>query len=324
MFWSRIVGTGSFVPPKVLTNRDLERTVETTDEWIRTRTGISERRVVVNETAADMGVLASKAALKAAGISPKDIDMVVVGTVTPDMTFPSTACLVQSLLGIKSGVPCFDVSAACSGFLYAVDVADKYIKTGVVKNALVIGVDLFSRLLDWKDRGTCVLFGDGAGAVVLTSTRGRHAVLSTHIHSDGRYWEMLYAPSAISPSPFEKRDQQRPYLKMQGNETFKLAVRTLRSACSEIIEKNGLRPEDIALLIPHQANMRIINAAKEMLKLADHQVYTNIERYGNTSAGSIPLALDEALRSNRIKTDDILIFIAFGGGFTWAGAAVRW
>lgn len=324
MLRSRISGTGSCVPKKVVTNHDLERIVDTSDSWISSRTGIKERRISVSETTTVMAVKAAKNALKSAEISPKEIDLVIVGTVTPEMTFPSTACFVQSHLGIRSGAAAFDISAACSGFLYALDAADKYIKAGAAKKALVIGVDQFSRIIDWKDRSTCVLFGDGAGAVVLSAEEGEKGVLSSVIHSDGRHWEMLYAPGSIQPSHFEGKPANDSHVKMNGNETFKLAVRTMGKAITDIIEDAGLTTEDIALLIPHQANIRIINATKERLKLPDDRVFTNIEKYGNTSAGSIPLALDEAVRAGRVKDSDIVVFVSFGGGLTWGATVVRW
>ncbi len=324
MLRARILGTGSYAPPKVVTNHDLEAIVETSDKWIATRTGIRERRVSVGDTTSDMAAKAAKAALKAAGLAPRQIDLVVVGTVTPEMTFPSTACFVQAALGIRSGAAAFDVSAACSGFLYALDAADRHIRTGGAASALVIGVDRFSRVVDWKDRATCVLFGDGAGAVVLGAEKGDKGVLSSHIHSDGRHWETLYAHGALLPSLFEGKHAREPYLKMNGNETFKVAVRTMGAAIAEALDSSGLSPDDIALLIPHQANLRIINAMKERLNLADDRVFVNIERYGNTSAGSIPLALDEAVRTGRVRDGDIVVFVAFGGGLTWASAAVRW
>lgn len=323
MIRARLIGTGSYVPKKILTNRDLEKMVETSDEWISTRTGIRQRHIAADETTSDMASKASKAALKAAGVSPKDIDLVVVGTVTPEMCFPSTGCFVQSQLGIKTGAPAFDVSAACSGFLYALDIADKYIRTGGASKALVVGVDRFSKIIDWKDRSTCVLFGDGAGAAVLSAERGSKGVLSCHIHSDGRHWEMLYAESQCPPSPFDEKEHSTRYLKMNGNETFKIAVRTMGQAIAEALETNGLSPEDIGLLVPHQANRRIINAISERLKLPEEKVYTNLERYGNTSAGSIPIALDEAVREGKVKGGDIILFVSFGGGLTWASSAVR-
>ena len=298
--------------------------VETSDEWISTRTGISERRIADNETTSDIAYKAAKAALKAAGVSAKDIDLVVVGTVTPHMTFPSTACFVQASLGMRPGAAAFDVSAACSGFLYAIDVADKYVKSGAVKKALVIGVDVFSRIIDWSDRSTCVLFGDGAGAVVISAEKGTHGILSSNVHSDGRHWEMLYAQGPSRSNPFEKAQDSCGYFKMNGGETFKIAVRTMGGAIAEALESSNLAPEDISLLIPHQANMRIINAIRDRLKLSDDRVYTNLNRYGNTSAGSIPLALDEAVSAGRVSSGDIIVFVSFGGGLTWGSAAVRW
>src|SRR3990170_8508587 len=323
---SLITGTGSHVPSVILKNQDLEKIVDTNNEWIIARTGIKERRIVDGETTNDIAVKAAKNALKSAGTSPKDIDLIIVGTVTPEMLFPSTACFVQSHIGANRGIPAFDISAACSGFLYALDVADKYIRAGISKKTLVIGVDIFSNIIDWKDRNTCVLFGDGAGAVVLSAEKGRgtHGILSTHIHADGHYWKLLYAPLGIASNPFHHKAKENPYLKMQGNETFKIAVRTMGEACQEALDHNGLKAEDISLLIPHQANMRIIKATAERLGLPEEKVYINLDKYGNTSAGSIPLALDEAVRSGRIKSGDIILFVAFGGGLTWASALVRW
>lgn len=324
MLRSRVIGTGSHVPEKVLTNRDLEGMVETSDEWISARTGIRERRIAVGETASQMAAKAARAALKSAGVAAGDIDLVVVGTVTAEMAFPSVACLVQAELGIKAGAAAFDISAACSGFLYAMDIADKYLKSGVAAKALIIGVDKFSELIDWKDRSTCVLFGDGAGAAVLSAEKGPRGVLSCHVHSDGRHWDTLYCKSSRPDNPFEDKGKEQPYLVMNGNETFKIAVRTMGQAIKEVMDDTGLKPEDISLLIPHQANMRIINAARERLKLPEERVYTNLDRYGNTSAASIPIALDEAVRDGRVKDNDIIMFVAFGGGLTWASAAVRW
>lgn len=329
------MGCGSYVPPTVVTNHDLAKLVDTTDHWIRERTGIKERRVTSGEKASDAAIKAAKNAIKASGINPKDIDLVITGTVTPDMVFPSVSCLVQNELGLTPGIPAFDVSAACSGFLFAADIADKYIKSGTVKNALVIGVDLFSTIVDWKDRSTCVLFGDGAGAAVLSASHGKSGILSSRIHSDGRYWEMLYAPGKFSCNApastpfgaFNKKsivETETPYLKMKGNETFKIAVRTMGQAIKEVLSDSGLTGSDVSLLIPHQANMRIINAIRERLLLPEEKVFTNLEKYGNTSAGSIPIALDEAIREGRLKQGDILLFVAFGGGLTWASQVVRW
>src|SRR3989337_857714 len=318
---SLITGTGSHVPSVILKNQDLEKIVDTNNEWIIARTGIKERRIVDGETTNDIAVKAAKNALKSAGTSPKDIDLIIAGTVTPDMLFPSTACFVQSHIGANRGIPAFDVSAACSGFLYALDVADKYIRGGLSKKAIVIVVDIFSNIIDWKDRNTCVLFGDGAGAVVLSAEKGRGAhtkhrsgILSTHIHADGHYWKMLYTPLGLSSSPFHNKIAEKPYLKMQGNETFKIAVRTMGEACQEALDYNGLKAKDVSLLVPHQANMRIIKATAERLGLSEEKVYINLDRYGNTSAGSIPLALDEAVKKDMIQKGDIILFVAFGGG----------
>ncbi len=321
---ARIIGTGSSVPSKVLTNADLESMVDTSDEWITTRTGIRERRIAVQESASDMATEAARRALESGKVSPEEVDLVVVATVTPDRYFPSTACFVQSNLGIKRGAMAFDVSAACSGFLYALDVAGRYVNSGASKKALVIGVDLFSKIIDWKDRNTCVLFGDGAGAVVLSAEEGTRGVLSIHSHSEGNLWRMLYTPSAITSYGTVGETDEAPYLKMQGNELFKVAVRTMREACEEALNYNKVSPQDIALLIPHQANQRIIRATQERLGLTDEQVFLNLDRYGNTSAGSIPLALDEAVRGGRLHEDDLILFVAFGGGLTWASALVRW
>jgi 3-oxoacyl-[acyl-carrier-protein] synthase-3 len=327
---SRISGCGSAAASGKVSNIDLEHLVDTSDEWIRTRTGIEERRVTTGERASELAAKAARKAIKAAGITAKDIDLVVVGTVTPDMVFPSTACFVAAALGVRAGVPAFDVAAACSGFIYALDIADKYIMGGGAKNVLVIGVDFFSRIVDWTDRSTCVLFGDGAGAVVLSATRGKKsALLSSHIHSDGRKWETLYAPNTPHPNPFEKKPpggstDRVPTIKMNGSDTFKLAVRTMTSAAREVIELNGLKPADIKLLIPHQANVRIMKAAQQRLGLSDEQVFSNIEKYGNTSAASIPMAIDEAHSAGLINKGDIIILVAFGGGLTWASAAIRW
>ena len=325
---SRIIGTGASVPEKILTNNDLEEFLDTSDEWISSRTGIKERRVSVTESAVDLSEGAATEAIKAAGLTPEDIDLIIVGTVTPDMSFPSTACFLQERLHVRPSVPAFDVSAACSGFLFALDTADKYIISGAAKNALVVGVDVFSRIVDWKDRATCVLFGDGAGAVVLSksSVEGT-GLLSSNIHSDGSLWRSLFAPGATTRSPFEDHsgeELENPYVQMHGGETFKLAVKTIAGACNEALDAAGLKSEDVSMLIPHQANERIITAVVRRLGLADSQVCINIDRYGNTSAGSIPIALDEVVRGGRVKRGDTLLFVSFGGGLTWASTLVKW
>ncbi len=327
MTHSKIIGTGASVPEKVLTNSDLEEFLDTSDEWISTRTGIKERRVSVNESAVDLSEGAANEAIKAAGLTPDDIDLIIVGTVTPDMSFPSTACFLQERLGVRPSVPAFDVSAACSGFLFALDTADKYIVSGAAEKVLVVGVDIFSRIVDWKDRATCVLFGDGAGAVVLSKSSDKgEGLLSSNIHSDGSLWRSLFAPGATAYNPFkpDSGEDTNPYVQMHGGETFKLAVKTIAAACNEALMAAGLKSEDVSILIPHQANERIITAVAKRLGLTDSQVCINIDRYGNTSAGSIPIALDEVVRGGRVKSGDILLFVSFGGGLTWASTLVKW
>jgi 3-oxoacyl-[acyl-carrier-protein] synthase-3 len=326
MMRSRIGGTGSAVPEKTLTNFDLEKIVDTSDEWITARTGIRERRIAVEgEFTSTFATRAAEQALLMAGVRPEEIDIIVVATVTPDFPFPATACIVQHNLGAVKAAA-FDISAACSGFLYGLSIADKFIKTGAARKALVIGAEVLSRIVDWSDRNTCVLFGDGAGAVVLEAAEGEKGILSTHVHSDGAYWELLIQPGCGSRNPAGQKtlDEKLMFLRMQGNEVFKLAVRAMEDAANEALTTNSLTTADINLFIPHQANRRIIDAIGKRLKLTEEQVFINLERYGNTSAASIPIALDEANRSGRIKDDDILVFDSFGGGLTWAATMVRW
>lgn len=323
---SRIIGTGSYVPDGVLSNHDLEKMVDTSDEWIFTRTGIRERHITNGESTTDIAVKSAKRALKSASIPVSDIDLIIAATVTSDMVFPSTACFVQSNLGIKDNIPAFDISAACSGFLYALDTADRYIKSGAANKALVVGVDVFSKIIDWEDRNTCILFGDGGGAVVLSKEKGGKGILSSHIHSNGHYWKLLYTPSNLSSTPFNVNSctQEKPYLKMEGNKIFKLAVEAMIDVCKEAINTNDIKIDDIAFLIPHQANIRIINATAERLGIKQERVFINVDRYGNTSAGSIPIALDELAQSGRLNSGDLLLMVAFGGGLTWGSALVRW
>lgn len=323
---ARIVGTGSYVPEAVLTNRDLEQRIETTDEWIVSRTGIRERRIAADhECTSDLAARAARAALDMAGVSAEEIELIVVGTITGDFPWPATACLVQEKIGAKRAFA-FDVSAACSGFVYALDAAVKQIQSGAVGKALVIGAEILSRIVDWQDRNTCVLFGDGAGAVVLCAEEGERGVLSTHLHSDGSYWELLYQAGfgARNPATAQGLDARLPFLKMQGNEVFKVAVRMLTEVAQEALAHNGLRTEDVDLFIPHQANRRILEAVAKRLHLSDEQVFINVDFYGNTSGASIPIALDEVNRAGRLKAGDLVLFDAFGGGFTWASALVRW
>lgn len=323
---SRIVGSGSYVPKMVLTNFDLESMVNTSDEWIIERTGIRERRIAgKDEAASDLAYEASQRALKSSGIKAKDIDLIILATTTPDMVFPSTACLLQDRLNAKKAVA-FDVSAACSGFIYALSVADQFIKEGIYKTALVVGSEVLSRITDWNDRATCILFGDGAGAVVLQASPDRRGIISVHLHSDGALKDLLYIPGGGSRNPASKKTIEKGlhYIKMRGNETFKVAVRNLEEVALEAINSNNLKPSDIDLFIPHQANLRIIQAIAKRLNLSMDKVLVNIDRYGNTSAASIPIALDEAVSEGRLKEGDLILMEAFGGGLTWASALVRW
>jgi 3-oxoacyl-[acyl-carrier-protein] synthase-3 len=326
MIRARVKGTGSAVPEKILTNSDLEKMVDTTDEWITTRTGIKKRHIAgEGEYTSTFATRAAENALQMAGIAPEEIDLIVLATVTPDFPFPATSCIVQHNLGAVKAAA-FDISAACSGFIYGLSVVENFMKSGSVKKALVIGAEVLSRIVDWTDRNTCVLFGDGAGAVVLEAVEGDNGILSTHIHSDGSYWQLLNQPACGSRNPASQKtlDEKLMYLQMQGNEVFKLAVRAMEEAAQEALITNNLQTTDINLFIPHQANRRIIDAIGKRLKLNEEQVYVNLERFGNTSAASIPIALDEANRGGRINNDDILVFDSFGGGLTWAATLLRW
>ncbi|GMR03297.1 MAG: ketoacyl-ACP synthase III [Thermodesulfovibrionia bacterium] len=323
---SRITGTGSHVPKRVLTNEDLERMVNTSDKWITERTGIRERRIAdSSEAASDLGAVASKRALQSAGVKPKEIDMIIVATVSGDMPVPSTASFIQSKLGIKDAAV-FDVNAACTGFLYGLSVADNFIKGGNFKKILLVGTDVLSRFTDWKDRSTCILFGDAAGAAVIEATRKNRGIMSIHLHSNGNLWDLLYLPGGGSKHPPSKENirQRMNYIKMKGNETFKIAVRTLEKLAVETLKANGIKPSDLSLLIPHQANLRILQATAKRLNLSMDKVVVNIDKYGNTSSASIPLALDEAVRTGRIRQNDYILLEAFGGGLTWGSALIKW
>ncbi len=323
---TKIIGTGSAVPEKLLTNNDLEKMVETSDDWITTRTGIKTRHIAADdEYTSTLATRAAEKALAMAGVAPDELDMIVVATVTPDFPFPATSCLVQNNLKASKAVA-FDISAACSGFLYGLTQVDQCIKTGMARKALVVGAEVLSRIVDWSDRNTCCLFGDGAGAVVVEASAGEKGILSSHIHSDGSYWELLHQPGAGSRNPCSQRtlDERLVYITMQGNEVFKLAVRAMEEVAQEALAANGLTTTDIDLFISHQANRRIIDAIGKRLGLAEEQVFVNLERYGNTSSASIPIALDEANRAGRIKGDDIVLFDAFGGGLTWGATLLRW
>mgnify|MGYP001226516471 CR=1 FL=1 len=319
MIYSRIAGTGSYLPEKVLSNHDLEQMVETNDQWIQDRTGIKKRHIVADDEATtNLAFNAAQKAIEAAGIKNDDIDLIIIATTTPTRIFPSTASLVQEKLGIN-GCPAFDIQAVCTGFIYALTVADKFIKSGSVKNALIIGAESLSRIVDWTDRNTCVLFGDGAGAVVLQASE-ETGVLSTHIHSDGQYNALLSVPTG--PGSVENADA-KPFIEMQGNDVFKIAVKTLSSIADETLAANNMAKSDIDWLIPHQANIRIIKATAKKLSLPMDRVVVTVDEHGNTSAASIPLALDTAVRDGRIQRGETLLLEAFGGGFTWGSALLN-
>lgn len=321
MTYSRIQGTGSYLPEKVLTNQDLESMVETTDQWIQERTGIKKRHIAAEgETTADLGVIAARRAMQMAGKSPDDIDLIIVATTTPDKVFPSTACLIQKRLDIH-GCPAFDVQAVCTGFVYALSIADNFIKAGSAKTALVIGAETLSRIVDWTDRSTCVLFADGAGAVVLEASE-EPGILSTHLHADGSYEHLLHVPRGISEG-YELLKKGEAYIYMKGNEVFKMAVNTLGRIADETLAANNYDKSQIDWLVPHQANTRIIHATAKKLKLPIDRVVVTVDQHGNTSAASVPLALDTAVRDGRIKRGESVILEAFGGGFTWGSALLK-
>ena len=321
--FARITGTGRCLPERVMTNQDLEKLVDTSDEWIQERTGICERRVAAEgQTTCDLAEGAAKAALDAAGLAPDAIDLLLVGTTTPDLIFPSTACLLQHRLGLKE-CGAFDVNAACSGFVYALSIADQYIRSGQARHVLVVGAETLTRLLDWTDRQTCVLFGDGAGAVVLSADT-TPGILSTHLHANGAHADLLKVDVGVSRG--FKPDEPRAGISvlMRGNEVFKVAVNTLGRIVDETLEANNIDRKDLDWLIPHQANLRIIKATAKKLQMPMEQVVVTVDRHGNTSAASVPMALDEAVRGGLIKRGQTLLLEAFGGGFTWAAALLRY
>lgn len=319
MIHSKIAGTGSYLPEKVLTNEELESMVETSDQWITDRTGIKKRHIVGDEqTTTDLAFLAAEKAIEAAGIENTDIDLIIVATTTPTRIFPSTASLVQEKLQI-SGCPAFDIQAVCTGFVYGLTVADKFIKSGTAKNVLVIGAESLSRIVDWTDRNTCVLFGDGAGAVVLQASE-EPGILSTHIHCDGQYNQLLTVPTG----PGSVDSEAAEFIEMQGNDVFKVAVKTLSSIVDETLDANNLAKSDVDWLIPHQANIRIIAATAKKLNMSMERVVVTVDEHGNTSAASIPLALDTAVRDGRVKRGETLLLEAFGGGFTWGSALLKY
>jgi len=318
MNYSRIASTGGYLPERVMTNAELEQLVDTSDEWIVARTGIRERRIAAeNETSLDLAEKAALAAMERGGYSADDIDLIVVATCTPDKVFPSTACLLQERLGIH-GCAAFDVQAACAGFIYAFGTADSFIRSGMAKRALVVGAETMSRVINWQDRGTCVIFADGAGALVLEAS-DEPGVLSTHLHADGAYKDLLEVPGWVR-GDYDQGYDPAPHMLMKGNEVFKVAVRELGRSVEEALAANGKQRSDVDWLIPHQANIRIINAVAKRLQLSDERVVKTIERHGNTSAASVPLALDEACRDGRIQRGQLILLEAFGGGFAWGSA----
>lgn len=316
--YSRIIGTGSHLPARVLTNAELEAQIETTSEWILERTGIRERHIAAEgELTSDLAQQAAEKAIEAAGIDAGEIDLIVVATTTPDRIFPGTACVLQAKLGITNGCPAFDVQAVCSGFVYAVSVADQFIRSGQVRTALVVGAETLSRITDWSDRGNCMLWGDGAGAVVLRAS-DEPGILATHLHADGRYQDLLFVDGGVS-----LKKEGACYMRMSGNAVFKMAVNTLDAIVDETLQANGLNKTDIDWLVPHQANIRIIQATAKKLGMSMERVVVTVDRHGNTSAASIPLALDTAVREGKIKVGETVLMEAFGGGFTWGSVLVR-
>ena len=316
MIYSKIIGHGSYLPTKILTNKDLESTLDTTDEWIFTRTGIKERHIADdNETTSDLAYMAAMEAIKFAEINANDIDLIILATTTPDKIFPSTACTLQAKLGIKC--PAFDIQAVCTGFIYALSIADKFIKTSSAKNILVIGADRMSSITDYKDRSNAILWGDGAGAVIINSSK-EPGILSTHIHADGMYEDMLYVPKS------SERKKETETIQMQGNQVFKFAVNTLDQIVDETLTYNKLQKSDIDWVVPHQANIRILEATAKKLDMSMSKIIVTIDRHGNTSAASIPLALDEGIKVGKIKANQTILMEAFGGGFTWGSALIKY
>nr|WP_200793460.1 beta-ketoacyl-ACP synthase III [Caminicella sporogenes] len=321
-----ILGTGSYLPEKEITNFDLEKMVDTSNDWIVSRTGIHTRRIADDSTAtSDLATMAARKALEMANIKPEDLDLIIVATVTPDMAFPSTACIVQSNLGAANAAA-FDLEAGCSGFLYGMTVGKQFIATGVYKYVLVIGAETLSKIMDWNDRNTCVLFGDGAGAVVLGPVEEGRGILSTYLGADGEKGKFLTQPAGGSrmPASIETVKQNLHYIKMDGSEVFKFAVRIMGDASKEALKLCNLNVEDVDYLVPHQANIRIILSAAKRLKLSMDKVYVNLDKYGNMSAASIPVALDEAVKQNKIRENDIVVLVGFGAGLTWGSCVVKW
>ncbi len=318
--YSRISGTGSYLPERILTNADLEKMVDTSDQWIVERTGIRERHIAADhETTSDLAFAAARKAIAAAAIDVAEIDLVIVATTTPDLIFPSTACLVQNKLGMSNGSAAFDVQAVCSGFVYALSIADNFIRAGQARRALVIGAETLSRITDWSDRGNCILWGDGAGAVILEASE-TPGIISSHLHADGRYKDLLHVNGGVSTESTDAK----PTMQMQGNAVFKMAVNTLDAIVDETLAANHLQKSDVNWLVPHQANIRIIQATAKKLGMSMDNVVVTVDRHGNTSAASIPLALDTAVRDGRIQAGEIVLMEAFGGGFTWGSVLIKW
>ncbi|RKY39581.1 MAG: 3-oxoacyl-ACP synthase [Candidatus Omnitrophota bacterium] len=323
--YAQISGLGMYVPARVLTNADLERMVDTSDAWITQRTGIKERRLVEKETLTDLATIASKQALENAKVRSEDLDLIIVSTTTPDMQFPSTSCLVQKEIGAKNAA-CFDLAAACTGFIYALGVANQFILSGTYKNILVIAGEVLSSITDWKDRSTCVLFGDGAGAVVIQPTTEKRGIISVYLGADGNFADFLKVPAGGSRLPASKEtvEKRQHFLKMKGNETFKIAVRAMGEAAEKALSLAGVSAEEVDCLIPHQANIRIIHSVAKRLGISEDKVFVNIDRYGNMSSASVAVALYEAVEQGRIREGTIAALIAFGSGFTWGGCVIRW
>ena len=317
--FSRIIGTGSYLPERVVTNDELARTVDTSDEWVRTRTGIHSRHVAAEgQLASDLALPAAQGALRSAGVKPADIDLIIVATTTPDIIFPSTACILQSKLGI-AGCPAFDVQAVCSGFVYALTIADLFIRSGQSKHVLVVGTEVYSRILDWSDRNTCVLFGDGAGAVIVAASE-KPGILATKLHADGSHKEMLCVPGSVNAG----KVWGSPFVHMDGGSVFKFAVRIFEEGAREVLEAAGMKVSDLDWFIPHQANIRIMEATAKKLGLPKEKLIATVHHHGNTSAASIPLAMDEAVKDRRILPGQTLLLEGVGGGFTWGAVLLRW
>ncbi len=326
IFKAAVAGTGAYLPEKILTNQDLEKTLDTSDEWITTRTGIKERRIVAeNESASTMATAAARQALESAKVSPDKVDMIIVCTSTPDVLFPATACFVQKELQAFNSAA-YDISAVCSGFVFGLSIAEQYLKAGRYEHILVIGSEVNSRIVDWSDRSTCILFGDGAGAVLLKRVEESLGILSTHIYSDGALSDLIVVPGAIGKAGINKKDidDKNYFIKMSGNATFKVAVKRMSNVILEALEYNDLKIEDVDLLIPHQANQRIVSAVAEKLNFPEEKIIMTIQKYGNTSAASIPIGIEDARRAGRIKPGDISVLGVVGAGLTWGSAVIKW